>query len=98
MEPNQMEAHSHQMEPQKTARIDLAALLKTGTAVGVILYTLCVLWYWIVLGAEGAWMMRPFMPGLSTSVLGLLAGLGWSILYAAGIPWLYGWFYNYWAR
>ncbi len=42
-------------------------------------------------------MIRPFMPGVSTSALGLLVGLLWSVVYSAGIPWLLGFFYNRWA-
>jgi len=86
------------MNDTRYPRLDLAALARAGAVMGVILYVLCLLFYWIVYGAEGAWMIRPFMPGLSTSVGGLVLGLLWSLLYGAGVPWLLGYFYNRWAR
>lgn len=86
------------MQEVKVARLDAGALAKAGATVGVILYVLCVLFYWLVYGARGEWMIRPFMPGLSTGAGGLLVGLVWSVLYGAGISWLLGFFYNRWAR
>lgn len=86
------------MDEGKALRFDLRALVWAGAAVGVILYVLCALFYWLVYGAEGDWMIRPFMPGLSASAPGIAVGLVWSALYGAGIPWLLGWFYNRWAR
>ncbi len=80
-----------------TPRVELAALAKARATVGVILYVLCVLFYWLFYSAQGPWMIRPFMPGVSTSALGLLVGLLWSVVYSAGIPWLLGFFYNRWA-
>jgi hypothetical protein len=86
------------MNEHVTHKFDLAALAKAGGAVGVILYVLCALFYWMFYGGQGQWMIRSFMPGLSTGVVGLLIGLAWSLIYGAGVPWLLGFFYNRWAR
>jgi hypothetical protein len=86
------------MNGATSLRFDLRALALAGATVGIILYVLCLLFYWLVYGAEGQWMIRPFMPGLSASAGGIAVGFGWSILYGAGILWLLGWFYNRFAR
>lgn len=85
------------MDERVTIRLDLWALARAGATVGVILYILCLLFFWLVYGAQGDWMIRPFMPGLSTSTGGLVVGLLWSVAYGGGIPWLLGLFYNRWA-
>lgn len=53
------------MDEMRIIRFDLRAVARAGATVGIILYVLCTLFYWLVYGGQGHWMVRPFMPGLS---------------------------------
>lgn len=74
--------------------LDLKAFTKAGLYTALVLYVLCLAFYLVVYGGEGEWMLRPFMPGVTTSVAGYLLGLLWSAVYGAGIAWLVAFFYN----
>ncbi len=65
-----------------------------GAMTGLALYFICLTFFLLVYRGQGSWMLAPFMPGLSTSGGGLLAGLGWSVAYGAGIPWLFAFSFN----
>lgn len=75
-------------------RLDPGAFTKAGLYTGLVLYLLCLTFYLVVYGGEGEWMIRPFMPGVTTTVGGYILGLVWSAAYGAGIAWLVAFFYN----
>ena len=74
--------------------IPLARVAKAGALTGFVLYFLCLAYFLLVLSGEGHWMLQSLMPGASISAGGLAIGLFWSLLYGAGIPWLWGFFFN----
>jgi len=81
-----------------TAILNIRAALKAGAVTGVILYLLCLVFYLVVYGGTGPWMIRPFMPWVNASVGGYILGLAWAVFYGAGIPWLFAALYNPMAR
>jgi len=72
----------------------LARVAKAGALTGFALYFICLAYYLLVLSGEGQWMLEPFMPGAAITGSGLIWGLFWSLVYGAGIPWLWGFFFN----
>ena len=74
--------------------LDVKAFTKAGLYTGLVLYLLCLAFYLVVYGGDGEWMIRPFMPGVTTTVGGYILGLVWSIAYGAGVAWLVAFFYN----
>lgn len=74
--------------------LDARAAAKAGLYTGVVLYTLCLIFFLVVYGGEADWMIQPFMPGVTTSPAGYLLGLVWSAAYGAGIVWILVFFYN----
>lgn len=75
-------------------KLDPRAFTRAGLYTGLILYLLCLAFYLVVYGGEGPWMIRPFMPGVSSSPGGYVLGFVWSAAYGAGIAWLVVLFYN----
>lgn len=75
-------------------KLDPAAFTKAGLYTALVLYGLCLAFYLTVYGGAGAWMIQPFMPGVTASVAGYALGVLWSVLYGAGIAWLLAFFYN----
>lgn len=79
-------------------KLHVGAMVKAGALTGVILYLLCLAFYLLVYGGTGAWMIRPFMPGVTNSIGGYILALAWSVFYGAGIPWLLAVLYNRFVR
>lgn len=80
------------------ATLDVRAMVRAGALTGVILYLLCLVFYLVVYGGTGDWMIRPFMPGVVNNLGGYILGLAWAVFYGAGIPWLFTVLYNRFTR
>lgn len=79
-------------------KLDPKAFIKAGLYTALSLYLLCLVFFLVVYGGEGQWMIRPFMPGVTATVGGYILGLLWSAAYGAGVAWLIAFFYNRAAR
>lgn len=75
-------------------RLHTRSFVRAGLYTGVTLYVLCLAFYLVIYGGRGAWMIQPFMPGVSATPAGYLLGLVWAGAYGAGTLWLIAVFYN----